>query len=109
MEYFGETKKLTKILNDQKLIQKYYGKDRARRIIQRLDEFSAAVTLMDIPSDPPPRCHRLKGDLDKLFAVDVSGNYRMIFEAYDVNDQQTVDKSKAVTVQIVAIDDYHGK
>lgn len=109
MEYFGETKKITKILNDRKLIQKYYGKDRARRIIQRLDESSSAITLADIPTDPPPRCHRLKGDLDKLFAVDVSGNYRMIFEAYDKNDQQTVDKSKAVTVQIIAIDDYHGK
>ena len=33
----------------------------------------------------------------------------MIFEAYDKNDQQTVDKSKAVTVQIVAMDDCHGK
>lgn len=41
------------------------------------------------------------------FAVDVSGNYRMFFEGYDKNDQQSVEKDKIVTVQITSIEDYH--
>lgn len=106
MECFAETKKLTKILNDPRLLKKHYGK-MAKKIQQRLDEFDAAKTLQQIPSDPPPRCHSLKGDREGSFAVDVSGNYRMIFEGYDKNDQQSVEKDKIVTVQIISIEDYH--
>ena len=63
--------------------------------------------LSEIPSDPPPRCHPLTGNLNNKFAVDVSGNYRMIFEGYDKNDKLSIKKSEIVTIQIVAIDDYH--
>lgn len=107
MEVFAGTKKLNKILNDASLIMKHYGKSRARRIIKRLDEFDAAKTLEDIPSDPPPRCHRLKGDKGGTFSVDVSANYRLVFEGYDQNDQKSTQKSDIVTVQIISIEDYH--
>ena len=107
MEYFAETRKLTKILNDPKLILKYYGKDREKRILARLDEFDAAQNLSQIPSDPPPRCHPLKGVFKGKFAVDISGNYRIIFEGYDKNDNSSTDKAKVVTIQITSIEDYH--
>lgn len=107
MEYFAETKKLTKILNDPKLLLKHYGKARAKRIQASLDEFDAAQNLTQIPSDPPPRCHPLKGNLEGKFAVDVSGNYRMVFEGYDKYDQLSTDKNEIVTIQIINIEDYH--
>lgn len=107
MEYFAETRKLTKILNSERLLIKKFGKARAKRIQSRLDEFDAASTLDQIPSDPPPRCHLLQGDLKNKFAVDVSGNYRMIFEGYDKNDELSIKKSEIVTIQITAIEDYH--
>ncbi len=107
MEVFAGTNKLNKILNDSSLIMKHYGKSRARRIVQRLDEFNAARTLEDIPSDPPSRCHLLKGDRGGTFSVDVSANYRLVFEGYDQNDKQTTQKSNIVTVQIISIEDYH--
>lgn len=107
MEYFAETKKLTKILNDPKLILKYYGKARAKRILARLDEFDAAQNLSQILSDPPPRCHPLMGNLKGKFAVDISGDYRMIFEGYDKKDCLSTDKSEIVTIQITSIEDYH--
>lgn len=31
----------------------------------------------------------------------------MIFEGYDKNDKLSIKKSEIVTIQIVAIDDYH--
>lgn len=34
---------------------KEFGKDRARRIMARLDEVDAAKNLAQIPSDSPPR------------------------------------------------------
>lgn len=107
MEYFAETKKLTKILNNPRLIQRYYGKNMVKKILARLDEFDAAENLQQIPSDPPPRCHPLHGKLEGKFAVDVSGNYRIVFEGYDKNDELSVEKEKIVTIQIIDIEDYH--
>lgn len=106
LEYFAGTKKLSKILSSPRLLRKHYGK-MAIKIQQRLDEFSAADSLSQIPSDPPPRCHLLTANRKNTFAVDVSGNYRMIFEGYDSNDNLTIKKNKIVTVQIIEIVDYH--
>lgn len=86
---------------------KEFGKDRARRIMARLDEFDAAKNLAQIPSDSPPRCHKLQGNLQGEFAVDVSGNCRMIFEGYDKNNVISTKKTEIVTVQIISIEDYH--
>ncbi|AVK61666.1 plasmid maintenance system killer protein [Lactobacillus sp. CBA3605] len=107
MEYFAENRKLTKILNDSRLLVKTFGHDRAKRIKARLDEFNAADTLQQIPFDPPPRCHRLRNNLEGKFAVDVSKNFRIVFEGYDKADQFSVEKSSIVTVQIIKIEDYH--
>lgn len=107
MEYFAETKKLAKILNDPRLMLEHYGKARGKRIQFRLDEFDAAQNLIQIPSDPPPRCHLLHGQLEGKFAVDVSDNYRMVFEGYDKDDRLSTDKQEIVTIQIISIEDYH--
>lgn len=107
MEYFAESRKLAKILNDPRLLKRHYGKARAKRIQERLDEFDAALNLKQIPSDPPPRCYPLQGVYQDKFAVDVSSNYRMIFEGYDKNDRLSTNKEKIVTVQIFSIEDYH--
>ncbi|MFC6295936.1 type II toxin-antitoxin system RelE/ParE family toxin [Lactiplantibacillus daoliensis] len=107
MDYVAENRKLAKILNDSRLLVKNFGRDRAKRIQTRLDEFDAATSLQQIPSDPPPRCHRLHNNLEGKFAVDVSKNFRIIFEGYDKNDQLSVEKSEIVTVQIIQIEDYH--
>lgn len=107
MEYVAESRKLTKTLNDPRLLVKSFGRNRAKRIQRRLDEFDAAKTLAQIPSDPPPRCHRLHSNLEGKFAVDVSKNFRIVFEGYDKNDQPSVEKSEIVTVQIIQIEDYH--
>lgn len=107
MEVVIGTRKLEKVLNDQRLLIKEYGLDRTKRINRRLFEFLSVANLSEIPSVPPPRCHKLHGNLEGKFAVDVSKNFRMIFEGYDDNDQLTTDRSKVVTVQIIEISDYH--
>ncbi|GAA2857193.1 plasmid maintenance system killer protein [Pediococcus damnosus LMG 28219] len=107
MEYFAKSRKLARILNSEKLLRKTFGKDCATKIQSRLDEFDSVPTLVQIPSDPPPRCHRLHNKLEGKFAVDVSRNYRIIFEGYDKDDELSVVRSEIVTVQILAIIDYH--
>lgn len=106
MEIIGASKKITKRINNQQLLQKYYGA-LAVNIQHRLDEFAAARTLRDIPSTPPPRCHALKGKRKEQFAVNLNGNYRLVFVGYDKDDKLSVDKDEIVTVSIIDIEDYH--
>lgn len=107
MEYFGETNKLTKILESERKVIKAFGKDRGNRIMQRLREFQKADTLSEIAHVPPPRLHTLHGNREGQFAVDVAANFRMIFEGYDSNDGFTTEESKIVTLSIIEIEDYH--
>lgn len=107
MEYFGDTTKLTKILSNPRLRTKTFGRDRANRIGQRLSDFEEASTLDDISRLPPARLHPLHGDRKNQFAVDVGPNWRMIFEGYNRYDELTTKTSKAVTIVILEIEDYH--
>jgi proteic killer suppression protein len=109
MEYFGNTSKLTKILGDERLRTKHYGKNVSRRIRERLEEFETADTLADISHLPPARLHALNNDKDHhdVFAVDVSANYRMVFEGYDRHDEQSTTESEIVTINVMDIEDYH--
>lgn len=105
MEYFGNTNKLTKILGDERLRNKVYGKERAKRIRERLEEFEVADNLSDISHLPPARLHKLTNNV--YFAVDVSANYRMKFEGYDRSDEISCTEIDIVTVNIMSIEDYH--
>ncbi|EHI74624.1 plasmid maintenance system killer protein [Streptococcus criceti] len=107
MEVYGETSKITKIIGDRRQLVKHYGKERALKIQQRLGEFSAAENLTQISYLPPARLHRLKGDRQYQFAVDIGANWRIIFEGYDEYDELSVEKSEIVTLSILGIEDYH--
>lgn len=107
MEYFGETNKLSKTLSDQRLRVKTYGSKRAKRIGQRLAEFSHARSLNDISHLPPARLHKLSGDHSNQFVVDIESNWRIVFEGYDREDILSTEKSQIVTLSIVRIEDYH--
>ncbi len=66
--------------------------DRVNKIILMMTALDAAETLEPI-SRPAWRLHTLKGDLEGFYAIDVSGNYRLIFrfEDGDVFDLDFVD------------------
>ncbi len=52
-----------------------------RRILNRLD---AAASVADVDA-PGFRLHKLKGDLSGLWAVSVSGNWRIVFRFEGAN------------------------
>lgn len=107
MELVAGSSKMTRILSNNRLLVKEYGRDCAKRIHVRLNELSRIDSLYELSSGVPPHCHRLHGEYAGKFAVDVSRNFRMIFEGYDLNDQPVSDKSKIVTIQILDVCDYH--
>lgn len=97
------TKKLEKILSNDRLIKKHYSKIDSS-IKNRLTELSSVSNLSMITNLPPPRKHRLSGNYQNCWAVDVSPNYRLVFSSYFENIVEDIDVREIV---IESIEDYH--
>lgn len=98
------SKKLEKILTDKRLIKKYYSND-FTRICNRLSEIAGANNLGEIPDVPPPRRHKLSGNLKDCWGIDYSKNDRFIIQPvgkYDINDLSTITE-----IEIIDMEDYH--
>lgn len=98
------SKKLEKKLTDSRLLKKYYSND-YNRIRNRLSEMAAANNLSEIPEYPPPRRHKLSGDLKGCWGIDYSPNDRFIIRPvgkFDINDISSI-----VEIEIVDMEDYH--
>lgn len=104
MEIKYSTKKLEKILTDIRLMKKYYSND-YNKINNRLSELKAANNLSEIPEFPPPRRHKLKGDLQDCWGIDYSKNDRIIIKPigeFNINDISTI-----IAIEIINLEDYH--
>lgn len=104
MVIYYATKKMERILTDIRLLKKYYGND-FTKISNRLSELKAANNLGEIPESPPPRRHKLKGNLKNCWGIDYSKNDRLVIEptgGFDINDLSTITE-----VTIVDLEDYH--
>ena len=103
MQVSFSSNKFKKICEDEKILKMTYG-DRALSVIQRLNEFQAAENLHDILRLPHTRLHRLKGNMNGYFAVDIKQPYRIIIwpENGNRNDLKTITK-----IECVKIEDYH--
>lgn len=88
MELTYKNDKLRKMCEEPKynkeLIKKY-GIDVAKKLPQRIKELKAFDCLNDVPSTLPFRRHKLSGDLKEHFAVNINGQYRLIFRQKDNN------------------------
>ncbi len=80
MDIAYNSKKMSKIFNSERTLIREYGTERARKIRMRRNFLRAAVNLAQVPVSPPTRRHELKGDRKGQFAVDLTGNYRLVFE-----------------------------
>ena len=102
IEYASRT--LEKSLVDQRSITRHYGKT-ARSLIHRLSDLRVADNLSQITHLPPPRRHKLTGNLEGCWGIDLSKNQRLVVRPvgdYDPNDLSTVTR-----VRIEDIQDYH--
>lgn len=110
MEIDYRKNKLKKQLSDASEIKKNFGVN-AKRIAMRLDEIEASPTLAVLMQIPAANCHSLSGNRKGQWAVDLSGNFRIIFELDHDPIPKTGDGSvdtKLITkVCIVEIADYH--
>ncbi len=103
------SKKLEKQLNSEKEIRKQYGHV-ARPLKNRMGALRAVANLDQVPRVPPERCHQLTGDRKGEFAVDLTGNWRLIFEPDPAafRDDGGIDLVAVTQIKILEIKDYHG-
>lgn len=102
--------RLAKQLGNASEIKKHFGVN-AKRISSRLDDIISSPTLAVLMQIPAANCHLLSGDRAGQWAVDVSANFRLIFEI-DENpvpktEDGSIDTNAVKNISIVEIVDYH--
>ncbi|MHB8336766.1 MAG: type II toxin-antitoxin system RelE/ParE family toxin [Ignavibacteriaceae bacterium] len=110
MEISYKSKKLEKSLTEPKEISKSYGV-MAKNVNQRMKDLSAASTLAVVKTLPAANCHELHGTREGSLAVDISGNWRIIFEP-DHDPKPTKDDgglnwNLVSQIKILEVTDYH--
>jgi plasmid maintenance system killer protein len=109
LEY--KNRKLEKTVATLSAIAANYG-TRAKLVNQRKNELQAASTLETMKNIPAANCHELRGNLKGKFAVDISGNHRIIFEPnhdpLPIKEDGGLDWKQVTDILIFAIGaDYH--
>ena len=68
--------------------------------------------MLEVMRGLPGRCHELTGNRAGQLALDVSRNYRLIFEPADASVERKpdvgLDWTKVNAVRILGVEDYHG-
>ncbi len=110
MELRYKTRKLERNLTIPKELIKNFGQ-LARKVNQRIKELMDADNLAVMRTLPAARCHELTGDHKGKLAVDISRNYRLIFEPnhdpVPQKDDGGLNWNEVTKIQINEIIDYH--
>lgn len=111
MEIAYKKSKMRKVLNSREKLVREYGTEMAKKIMLRQDFLRAAASLAQVLTNPPTRRHELKGSRQGQFAVDLTGNYRLIFEPSQNplprKQDGGVDLEKITAITILSVEDYH--
>jgi len=72
----------------------------------------AATCLAEVPAEKPDRRHELSHDRKGQFAVDITGNYRLVFEPNNnpipLKKDGGLDLNRITKIKILEVEDYHG-
>ena len=103
--------KMRKTFNSFDKLVRHYGLEMAKKIRMRQDFLRAATNLAQVPASLPTRRHELKGRRKGQFAVDLTRNYRLIFEPnhnpLPVRDDGGLNLERITAITIVSVEDYH--
>jgi proteic killer suppression protein len=79
VEISFRTRKLERAYTDHKTGEKAFGREVARRYIQRVNLIKQARDIDELLALPAIRCHVLKGARQGQYAMTLTGFYRLIF------------------------------
>ena len=98
--------KVKKVLMDSKKLIKQVGLEMSKKIYQRFSELEASPNFKAYLDYGIGKPHPLVGNLDNLFGITLTKNYRLIVEPItDRLDDDSLRKCKKVNLKGVA--DYH--
>lgn len=110
VEISYKSRKLERQLTDPKEMVKSFGQ-LARKVNQRLKDLGDADNLATMKTLVASNCHELKGERKGELAVDISVNYRLIFEPKHDPMPQKEDGGlnwvEVTKIRINNIEDYH--
>jgi plasmid maintenance system killer protein len=110
MDIVFKDNKFEKECNNQRLLEKKYGQDRAKRIRRRLDDLRAASVLEDMRK-LPGKCHELLHNRAGQLSLDLDHPYRLIFEPADepipTKPDGGIEWTKVTAVRILGVEDTH--
>jgi proteic killer suppression protein len=110
MDIVFKYNKFEKECNNQRLLEKKHGKERAKRIRRRLDDLRAVNVLEDM-RNLPGRCHELLHDRSEQLSLDLDHPYRLIFEPANepipTKPDGGIDWTKVTAIKILGVENTH--
>jgi plasmid maintenance system killer protein len=110
VEISYKSRKLEKQLTDPRELARSFGQ-LAGKIKMRLKNLKDVDNLAMMRTIAAARCHELSGNRKGELAVDVSGNYRMIFrplhDPMPKKEDGGLNWEEVFKIQIIEIEDYH--
>lgn len=106
MDVSFKNKKLEKIFNSLKELEKTYG-SLVKKIVARMAVLKNAANLKMVPKERPERCHKLSGNRNNQWAVDLDQNNRLIFELITNKNVNEVALEEITAIRIIEVTDYH--
>jgi len=107
-----KNKKLKNIFDSHKDLLRVYGEVRGKKIEHRMSVLRAAACLEEVPVEKPDRRHALSLNRKGQFAVDITENYRLIFEPSNnplpLQKDGGLDLKMITEIKILEVEDYHG-
>jgi len=79
MEILFHTRQLEKQYLEYKEAEKSYGRQVARKYIERINTIKLTRDIAELQRLPSLRCHPLKGNREGQWAVNLTGFWRLIF------------------------------
>lgn len=105
-----QKKKLKKQLSSASEIKRNFGVN-ARRVSSRLDDIISSPSLSVLMQIPATNCHKLSGDREGEWALNISVNHRIVFHIahYPLprNPDGSLDTQSVTNICITEIVDYH--
>lgn len=101
------SKKMNKIFSDERKLIVKFGATIAKKVQLRIWEMQQVDDLRQLSLYPPAGLHELKGQYAGLFAVALTGNWRLIVQGFDEQGTSTTQLETIVNVVIVEVIDYH--
>lgn len=98
MKITYKNNKIKKVCTNISEAEKRHGLEMAEKIMLRIDQISAALSVEMMIQFRIGRCHQLKGNRKNQFAVDLVHPYRLVFEKKGTEIQ---------IANILEIIDYH--